>query len=80
MPRIDGVDARRAGLFTRVVYFMTRRRLGRVIEPIQIKAHHPRLLRAYVHMELGQQAADTLPGSLKALIDVRVAMLIGCPF
>lgn len=59
---------------------MCKRRLGRVIAPIRIKAHHPRLLRGYAHMELAQAAARSVPHSLKALVDVYVARLIGCPF
>ena len=80
MARIPGVEPTEAGLFARIAYFMTRRRLGRVVMPIKIKAHHPRLLRALAHMELGQEAAQTVPAQLKALVQVKVAMMIGCPF
>jgi hypothetical protein len=80
MARIEGVSNQRASLFARFVFLMSRRRLGKVIAPLRIKAHHPRLLRGYAHMELAQQTASTIPMSLKALVDVRVARLIGCPF
>ena len=80
MARMEGVDGKRAGLFVRLAYWMTRRRLGRVIAPIRITAHHPRLLRAQAHMELGQEAARTVSLQLKALVQVKVAMRIGCPF
>ena len=80
MARIRGVDGKHASPFVRLAYFMTKRRLGRVIMPIRIKAHHPRLLRGYAHMEMAQQAARGVPLSLKALVDVYVARLIGCPF
>ncbi len=80
MARIPGVEPKEAGLFTRIAYFMTKRRLGRVIMPIKINAHHPRLLRALAHMELGQEAAKTVSAQLKALAQVKVAMMIGCPF
>ena len=80
MARIPGVQPEEAGLFTRIAYFMTKRKLGRVIMPIKIKAHHPRLLRALAHMELGQEAAKTVPAQLKALAQVTGAMMIGCPF
>ncbi len=80
MARIPGVEPKEAGLFTRIAYFMTKRRLGRVIMPIKINAHHPRLLRALAHMELGQEAAKTVPAQLKALAQVKAAMMIGCPF
>ena len=80
MARIAGVRNKEAGLFTKFAYFMTKRRLGRVITPITITAHHPRLLRAYAHMELGQEAAGSIPAQLKALVHLKVAMMIGCPF
>ncbi len=80
MARIRGVEHKEARLFTKFAYWMTKRRLGRVITPITITAHHPRLLRAYAHMELGQQAAKTVPAQLKALAQVKVAMMVGCPF
>ena len=59
---------------------MTKRKVGRVVTPIKIVAHHPRLLRALAHMELGQDAARTVSPQLKALAQVKVATLIGCPF
>ncbi|RJP38131.1 MAG: hypothetical protein C4547_04900 [Phycisphaerales bacterium] len=80
MARIEGVEHKNAGVFVRLAYFMTRRRLGRLITPIAITAHHPRLLRAQAHMELGQEAARTVPAQLKALVQVKVAMMVGCPF
>jgi hypothetical protein len=80
MPRIEGVQEGEGGLFVRLAYFMTRRRLGRVVAPIKIATHHPRLLRATAHMELGQEAARSIAPQLKALVQVKVAMLIGCPF
>ena len=80
MARIRGVEQEEAGPFTKFSYFMTKRKLGRVITPITITAHHPRLLRAYAHMELGQEAAKTVPAQLKALVQVKVAMMVGCPF
>lgn len=80
MARIEGVSDRKAGLLARFVFFMSRRKLGRVIMPLRVWAHHRRLLRGYVHMELAQQAARSIPASLKALVDVDVARRIGCPF
>lgn len=80
MARIGGVAARDGGLFVRLAYFLTKRKVGRVVTPIKIVAHHPRLLRALAHMELGQEAARTLSPQLKALVQVKVAMLVSCPF
>jgi alkylhydroperoxidase family enzyme len=80
MAHLEGVPRNKAGLFVRLAYFLTRRKLGRVIAPIEITAHHPRLLRAVAHMELGQEAAKTIDARVKALAQIRAALLIGCPF
>jgi 4-carboxymuconolactone decarboxylase len=80
MSRVHGVSDRRAGLLARFAFFMSRRKLGRVITPLRVIAHHNRLLCGYLHMELAQQASRSLPPALKALVDVEVARRIGCPF
>ena len=86
MARIEGVQPKDAGLLTRIVYGLVRRKLAKVagkaavIEPIRITAHHPRLLRAVGQMEMGQEAAHGVPLALKTLAEVLVAMRIGCPF
>ncbi len=74
------MDAKRAGLFTRLVYWMTKRKLGRVVMPVQVTAHHTRLLRAMGEMEMGQAAAHSVEPRLKALASIRTSTLIGCPF
>ena len=80
MARIQGVEAKEAGLVTRFLYWMTKRKLGRVILPFRITAHQPRLLRAVGQMEMGQQALENVDPKLKALAGIKAALLIGCPF
>jgi len=80
MARIAGVEPERAGLFVRFVYWMVRRKIGRVVLPIKIAAHHPRLLRSVGEMETGQLAAHSVDAALKSLASLKVAMEIGCPF
>ena len=80
MARIKGLDRKHAGLFTRVVYWMTKRKLGRVAMPVQVTAHHTRLLRAMGEMEMGQAAAHSVDPRLKTLAGIWAAALIGCPF
>jgi len=74
------VEPADAGSFVRFVYWMVRRKLGRVVLPIKVTAHHPRLLRSLGEMESGQMAAHTVDSGLKCLASVKVAMLVGCPF
>jgi len=80
MARIAGVEPERAGWFVRFVYWMVRRKIGRVVMPVTITAHHPRLLRAYGEMENGQIASHSVDSALKSLASLKVATEIGCPF
>jgi hypothetical protein len=51
-PRNQGSLPRR--LFVGLVYSLTQRRLGRVIMPVQVTAHHPKILWGYGQMEQSQ--------------------------
>jgi 4-carboxymuconolactone decarboxylase len=86
MAYMKGIEPAEAGWLTRLVYGYVRRRLGkltgknRLIEPVKIAAHYPRLLRAMGQMAAGLEGARTVPAELKRLASLKAAMLIGCPF
>jgi 4-carboxymuconolactone decarboxylase len=80
MARIQGIAGSDAGLVARVAFWLTKRKVGRVVMPVRIHAHHTRLLRAYGAMEMGQEAARTVDPALKTLVSLKVATLVGCPF
>lgn len=86
MARMKGLEPNQAGWYTRLVYWFVKRSVGkitgsaRLVEPVKITAHHPRLLKAYGQMEMGQGAASYVHASLKTLASIEVAMLVGCPF
>jgi len=84
MARITGAPSNRGGpvrrLFVGIVYWLTRRRLGRVIMPIQVTAHHPKVLWGYGQMEQTQMSSRLVDARLKELAQLRVATLVGCPF
>ena len=84
MSRIPGAAADQGGLlrrlFVSLVYYRTRRRLGRVIMPIQVTAHHPKIFWGYLQMEQSQMSSQLIDAKLKGLAELRVATLVGCPF
>ena len=84
MARIQGADPSKqgvfSGLFSRIVYALTRRKLGRVVTPVRIVAHHPQILWGYGQMEQSLLSSHRLDEALKNLATLRVATLIGCPF
>lgn len=80
MARIEGVKDSEAGLLARLAFFFCKRKVGQVIEPIRIHAHHPRLLRGLGGMEMAQDAARTVSRKLKDLASLQAARGVGCPF
>ena len=86
MPRIDGIQPAKAGLFNRLVYWVAKRKIGKltgratVIEPVKMLAHHTRILLAYGQMESGMEKSRTVPERFKQLAMLRAAKLVECPF
>jgi hypothetical protein len=84
MARIEGADLSKQGLFqgmfTRIIYSMTKRKVGRVVMPVRIAAHHAKLLWGYGQMEQSVLGSRLVDERLKNLAEVRVATLVGCPF
>ena len=84
MARIPGAPRNQGGMIRRLfvgfVYFLTQRRLGKVIMPIQVTAHHPKIFWGYVQMEQSQASSKLIDPKLKGLAELRVATLVGCPF
>jgi hypothetical protein len=84
MARINGAPVNQGGpirrLFVSLVYWLTRRRLGRVIMPVQVAAHHGKIFWGYLQMEQSQMSSKLLDAKLKGLAQLRVATLVGCPF
>ena len=84
MTRVDSANPSRqslfAGLLTRIVYALTRRKLGRVVAPVLVTAHHPQILWGYGQMEQSLLSSHRVDATLKELATLRVATLVGCPF
>lgn len=84
MARIAGAEPRDLrffhGLFTRFTYWITKRKMHKVIEPLRIVSHHPKFLWATSQMEQAMMSSHLVEESLKSIAEIRVATLVGCPF
>lgn len=80
MSRLPGVEAAQAGLLTRFIYWLVKRRLGRVPASVKIRAYSPKLLRVVGQMDQFDAKPNTVPPRVKRLAQLRVATLVGCPF
>jgi hypothetical protein len=80
MSRIDGVPDNRAGLLARISYRYSRRKLGKVAEPVAVAAHSPWILGAYGAYETGLERARRVDPKLKVLAELKAGAMVGCPF
>jgi hypothetical protein len=80
MARIKGVPENKAGWLARFAYWYSRRRFGKVAEPLAVAAHHRWIFQAYGAYEFALDRARSVDARLKALVEIKAAALIGCPF
>jgi alkylhydroperoxidase family enzyme len=80
MARIDGVPSRNASPLVRLIYRLSRRRLGRDVEPLSVYAHAPGLLLGYGILEQATAGQHRAPERLKVLAETKAAALVNCEF
>ena len=80
MARIEGIDPRQTSFLMRQVFKKVRKMLGRDLTPQKILARVPRLFWFGILAEwlLGQKAK--VPPQLRAIVTLRTAVRVGCPF
>lgn len=80
MAHIDPKPAAGAGLLVRLVYWIARRRFGRVPTPLGIMAHSGRVLSAAGAFEMAAEGTRAIAPRLKALAELKTATIVGCRF
>lgn len=80
MNRTAGVQNQEAGVRTRVIFWLTKRRLGRVPLSARIQARDPKLLEAAAKMSMHIARPGVVSLKLKELAQLKVAAMVGCPF
>src|ERR1700677_669719 len=80
MTRIDVVAAKQAGPLVRLVYRLSRRALGRDVDPVSVYAHLPRLLIGYGMLEQATDKQHRVEERLKALAETKAAAVVSCEF
>lgn len=88
MPRIQGVSGSDRGITTRIIFFFTRRNMSRIagtapermLEPLELYAHVPELLKAYGRLEQATSKLDAMDDRYMALAGIKTATLVTCEY
>jgi hypothetical protein len=80
MARVQGVEPKQTSFFMRQVFKKVRKLVRRDLTPQKIVARVPRLFwfNALAEWLLGQKAQ--VPQHLRAMVILRTAVRVGCPF
>ncbi len=88
MSRIRSISASEGGVGTKLVYFFTRRQLSRItgktpermLEPLEMYAHVPALLRAYGRLEKATGKLGTMDQRYMALAAMKTSTMVTCEY
>jgi hypothetical protein len=80
MDRAIGVPEKEAGLRTRIIYWLVKRRRGRIHLETRLRAHDPKLLELACRMDAHTASAGTVPLVLKELAQIKVAVMVASSF
>lgn len=78
MARIEG--AKSGNWMVKLAYYVTKKKTGKVLMPVQIMAHHPTLLGGFGFMERAFRKSKSVEPRLKDLVQLRTASVVGCSF
>ncbi len=79
MSRTMGAPDKQLGFRARLIYWLTKRRRGRIHLATRVRAYDPKLLELAFRMDLHTAAQRTVPSILKQLAQIKVAVMVGCP-
>ena len=81
MTRIEGLTARSTrNPFVKIGLRMSRRELGRDVDPVGVYAHAPRLLVGYGMFEQATSTQHEVDERLKVLAETKAAAIVNCEF
>jgi hypothetical protein len=78
--RSQGVQDNQAGLLIRIMFWFAKRRLGHVPLGARIRAFDPKYMRHALRLDLYGIASGTVSMHLREIAQLKVALMVGCPF
>jgi hypothetical protein len=78
--RSQGVQDHQAGILTRIIFWMAKRRLGLVPLGARIRAFDPKYMRNALRLDVYGIAKGTISLHFKEIAQLKVALMVGCPF
>jgi alkylhydroperoxidase family enzyme len=78
--RIRGLEPNEASWPARLLFWVMRRQVGKVITPMKVLAHRTGILWASTGMTAALEFSKAADKNLKRLVALRTAQIVGCVF
>jgi alkylhydroperoxidase family enzyme len=80
MPRVREIEEPGDDPILKETFARERELFGFVLNPTKVQAHTPGIMKAAKQLSVAVERSGLLPKDLLALVNVRVALVNGCPF
>lgn len=80
MARVREIDDAGDDPILKEIFAREQELFGFVLNPTKVQAHTPGIMKAAKQLSLAVDRSGLLPKELLALVNVRVALINGCPF
>ncbi|HEX3177875.1 MAG TPA: hypothetical protein VHZ49_14440 [Methylomirabilota bacterium] len=80
MPRVREIEEPGDDPILKETFARERELFGFVLNPTKVQAHTPGIMKAAKQLSVAVERSGLLPKELLALVNVRVALVNGCPF
>jgi hypothetical protein len=80
MPRVREIEEPGDDPILNEVFARERELFGFVLNPTKVQAHTPGIMKAAKQLSVAVDRSGLVPKELLALVNVRVALINGCPF
>ena len=80
MPRVREIEDPGDDAILQEIFALERERFGFVLNPSKVQAHVPVIMKAAKELSVALERSGLVSKDLLALVNVRVALINGCPF
>jgi len=80
MPRVREIEEPGDDQILRETFAREQELFGFILNPTKVQAHTPGIMKAAKQLSLAVDRSGLLPKELIALVNLRVALINGCPF
>jgi alkylhydroperoxidase family enzyme len=80
MPRVREIDEPGDDPILKETFAREQELFGFILNPTKVQAHTPGIMKAAKQLSIAVDRSGLVPKELLALVNVRVALINGCPF